>query len=292
MKGIQVQADSGHSILYNASLPDPVPSSDQLLIKVLASPINPSDALNATGAFPYTTFPRIPGRDFAGIVVKAPPDSTVPVGAEVFGTSGPAAAVGVPYSTAWLALKRTQAKAGETVLVVGASGAVGFAVMQIAKQLGCNVIGAARNDEAEVDLRKDPELKTVKERLTPGGKGADVCVDAVGSTDIMPHELKALGVNGRWAFISTAHGDPVLSVNLKEVYRQNQMLVGCNSLVISQAEMASALTQLAQWFDSGELEAPKEAQFTKVSIEELAKAYEDTISNKAGRKKFVVEFDR
>jgi NADPH:quinone reductase len=50
--------------------PDPELQTGQLLIKVAASAIQPSDLLNSQGNFPQTTFPRIPGRDFAGVVIQ------------------------------------------------------------------------------------------------------------------------------------------------------------------------------------------------------------------------------
>ena len=320
MKGIQIQPD--HSILFKDDLPQPKPSSSQLLVKVLASPINPSDAVNAIGKFPQTTFPRIPGRDFAGIVVEASPSSSIPVGAEVYGTSGPhlsftedgaaaefvavsvdgvalkpkslsfaqAASIGTPYTTARLALSRAQTKPGETVLVVGSSGAVGSAVSQIAKRMGCKVIGAARRDNADLDLRKDAKLETVSSLTS--GKGADVCVDAVGNTDLIPSEVSALGVGGRLAIIATATGEPVLPINLRDLYRLNHVLVGCNSVAIPLVEMTEALAEMTPWFDSGEIEAPKESSFTKVGIEELAQAYQDTATGKAKGKKFIVEFQQ
>lgn len=318
MRGIQVQSD--HTILYKDDLPKPSASSSQLLVRVLSSPINPSDAMNASGKFPNTTFPRVPGRDFSGVVEQSS-SSAFPVGTEVYGTSGPhlsftidgaaaeyvvaeadavavkpkslsfaqAAAVGTPYTAAWLALSRAQAKAGETVLVLGSSGAVGSAVYQIAKKMGCQVIGAARRDNAEVDLRKDPKLETVSS-LT-GGAGADICVDAVGSTDIMPSELGALGLGGRMAIIS-ATGDPTLPINLRDLYRMNHVLVGCNTVATPAKVMADALAEMAPWFDGGDLEAPKESGLTEVKIEDFRKAYEDTIAGNAKGKKFVVSFNR
>src|SRR5271156_2225357 len=140
------------------SHPDPELHENELLVKVAASPIQPSDLLNTQGNFPQTTFPRIPGRDFAGVVVK--PTSSPWHGKSVYGTSGPelgftcdgahaefvvvhedavaevpqgmdlkqASVIGVPWTTAYIALTRAYAKKGETVLVFGAGGAVGGAV--------------------------------------------------------------------------------------------------------------------------------------------------------------------
>lgn len=117
----------------------PKPSHTQVLVKIAASAIHPSDILSAKGGFPYTTFPRIPGRDFAGTIVMGPSDQ---VGKAVYGPSGcthsfshdgfqaeyatlplgaftekpaglgkaQAATVGIPYTTADLLLQATQTK--------------------------------------------------------------------------------------------------------------------------------------------------------------------------------------
>src|SRR4051812_33881173 len=69
------------------TLPKPAVGPGQLLIKVEASAIHPSDIVNANGRFPQTKFPRVPGRDFAGVVAEGPVDR---IGDEVYGTSGPA----------------------------------------------------------------------------------------------------------------------------------------------------------------------------------------------------------
>src|SRR4051794_24800719 len=63
----------------------PAPADDEVLVEVRAASINPSDVKNVTGAMHGTTLPRIPGRDFAGVVIGGPRNL---VGGEVFGTGG------------------------------------------------------------------------------------------------------------------------------------------------------------------------------------------------------------
>jgi NADPH:quinone reductase len=209
--------------------PDPEPRKSQLLIKIAASPIQPSDLLNTQGNFPHTTFPRIPGRDFAGIVIQ--PASSPWHGKSVYGTSGAdlgftrdgthaefvlvpedavaevprgldlkqACVMGVPWTTAFLALMRASAKKGEAVLVCGAGGAVGGAVAQIAKSslFGCHVLTAGRGDKYDVDTAKYPDLKVVKDLMY--GHGPDVVVDTTGDFGLMTAGLATLNIGGRLA---------------------------------------------------------------------------------------------
>src|SRR2546423_14940489 len=63
--------------------PRPVPGPGELLVQVHAAAVNPSDVKNVLGAFPHTTVPRTPGRDFAGVVEAGPSEW---VGRRVFGT--------------------------------------------------------------------------------------------------------------------------------------------------------------------------------------------------------------
>ncbi len=146
-------------------LPIPVPKVGEVLVKVLAAAINPSDAKNVLGKIEETRPPRIPGRDFSGRVVSG---NSQWDGKLVFETGGDlgfgrdgthaefvvvpveglvevppelsyekAAAIGLGYLTAFAAVVRTGAlKKGETVLVTGTTGAVGSAAARIAAWKG------------------------------------------------------------------------------------------------------------------------------------------------------------
>lgn len=82
-----------------------------------------------------------------------------------------------------------------------------------------------------------------------------------------------------------------MSVNLRDLYRLNQSIVGSNSVGIDIVEMAEALQQMSSWFDSGDLTAPSEAAYTMINIENLTQAYEDSIAGKAKGKKFMIVFE-
>ncbi len=155
------------------TLPDPHPGPNELVVRIRAASLDPSDAKNVLGRMVGTTLPRTPGRDFAGIVVHGPVNT---IGAEVWGTGGDvgftrdgayaellvvpvagvrpkpknlsfeeAAAAGTNFVTAWIGLVETaHFRSGEIALVTGAAGGVGSAVTQIAKWKGGRTIGLDR----------------------------------------------------------------------------------------------------------------------------------------------------
>src|SRR5271165_6384825 len=139
----------------------PIPAAGEVLVEVKAAAINPSDIKNVQGKMHETTVPRIPGRDFAGMIVKGPDEL---LGRSVFGSGGnlgfgrdgshaefltvPAGAVlplpnnasfeqgagiGVAYMTAWAALvNAARIRKGETVLITGTAGNVAAVATRIA----------------------------------------------------------------------------------------------------------------------------------------------------------------
>lgn len=314
MQALQLtRNDASAPFLELITTPKPTPGPGQVLVQVKASPIQPSDVLNSKGLFPHTTFPRIPGRDFAGVIIDGP--SHV-LGKEVFGTSGhdfsftedgchaeyclisekavvekpknlsfaQAAAVGTPFTTAAIALRRAGVKAGETVLVLGATGQVGSAVANLAKLWGCKVLGVGRGNAVEVDSTGDPTLSKAKE-LTDG-KGPDVAVDTVGNAELAQAAIEVLGFRGRYSFISAPRGgSSKVPVDFLSVYRREVTLIGNNSVDHSQEEMAQELKGMCEGFESGALLPMKESAMTFISLQEAIDGYAD------GKKRYVIRFD-
>src|SRR6202044_435539 len=172
MHAIRFEAFGDPSVLEAVEVPAPIADEKTAVVRVMAASINPSDVKNVAGTMKQTTLPRIPGRDFAGVVEVGPAEW---IGAEVWGTGGDvgftrdgthaemiavpvdslrrkpetlgfdqAASVGVNYLTAWCGLSAAGLEAGETVLLIGAGGGVGGAAAQIARRLGARVIAADR----------------------------------------------------------------------------------------------------------------------------------------------------
>jgi NADPH:quinone reductase len=274
MHALRFDHFGGPDVLDLAETPDAEADGGDAVIAVKSSSVNPSDLKNVAGQFKQTTLPRVPGRDFAGVVVDGPGDW---VGAEVWGTGGdvgftrdgphaekltvPAAslarkperlsfeeasAVGVNFVTAWLgAVEAAQLVKGETIAVFGVSGGVGGAVAQIAHALGSQVIGADEHHPADGPQDVGSQIK----RLT-GGRGADVVFDSVGGVTT-PAALASLAPRGRLVVIS-AVGTRTVEINLVDLYRNETRIYGCNSGNYDVVQSGARLKRLAPYFDSGQ----------------------------------------
>jgi NADPH2:quinone reductase len=184
LKALRFEKTGSLDELKIQEVPRPVPGPGSLVVAVKAAGLNPSDAKNVLGKMHQTKAPRIPGRDFAGIVAVG--TETFPAGMEVFGAGGDlgfardgshaeyvevpveavqpkprgltyeqAATVGIPYLTAWHSIIDVAAlKEGEMVLITGTTGAVGDAAARIAKRVcRATVLGTARRHTDTVRLR-------------------------------------------------------------------------------------------------------------------------------------------
>jgi NADPH:quinone reductase-like Zn-dependent oxidoreductase len=174
MKALRFEKYGPPSVLSIQQLQVPDLEPGEALVELHASAINPSDVKNVAGVF-KASLPRIPGRDFAGVVVvgdgwkgKEVWGSGAGFGVSHDGTHAQyvvvssngisekparlsmeeASAVGVPYLAAWSGLvDAANIQAGETVLITGALGAVGRAATQIAHWKRAKVIGADISDK-------------------------------------------------------------------------------------------------------------------------------------------------
>ena len=246
-------------------LPHPVLQPGEVLVEIQAASVNPSDVKNVMGKMKGTTLPRTPGRDFAGVVVEGPSHLT---GTEVWGTGGDigftrdgshashivlpveavgpkprnlsmqeAATVGVGYITAWLCLIKTaRLQAGETLLVVGATGGVGSAAVQIAKWKGARVLGTVRREsdrsgvlQAGADVAIDLGSQDLQDAVLSAteGLGVSAVLDTVGGS-ILEMCLGTLSRKGR-AIAVSAPADPRVTFDLRDFYRRELRLFGVDS---------------------------------------------------------------
>jgi len=277
----------------------PVAGPGEVLIQILAAAINPSDVKNVSGHFKSPT-PRVPGRDFAGVVVAGCGRE----GEEVWG-SGPgfgvardgahaqylalpsawvgrkpkhldmaqASAVGVPFVTAWSSLiTEGRLQAGETALVTGVSGAVGRAATQIAHWKKARVIGSARSAENPsgadeiVDATREDLSRRVMEMT--GGRGADLALDTVGGTTF-ESSLRSLRRGGRQ--IAIASNPQVVSFNLVDFYHGMKHLAGVDSMGLGGEAIVALLEEMRAGFETGALTPPPIQTW---AFEEAVPAYE------------------
>jgi NADPH:quinone reductase len=213
---------------------------------VHAAPVNYVDLLVVAGAYQFRpALPFIPGKGPAGVVTGLGPGvsrlrigdrvlamaeeggyaEAVAVGADQCHPLPPrmsfveAASLSLAYDTAWFALReRARVAAGETVLVLGASGAVGVASVQLARAFGARVLaGVSRLEKATavraagVEAFIDLSCENLRDRLreevwaVTDGRGADVILDPLGG-DVFDAALRALAWCGRLVVIGFVAG--------------------------------------------------------------------------------------
>jgi NADPH:quinone reductase len=138
------------------------------------------------------------------------------------------AALPLNYLTALFALReRGQVRAGETVLVHGASGGVGTATLQVARGLGVRTIGVVSTEEKAAFAREAGADETVlvdgfKDAVATltGGRGVDAVVDVVGG-DVFTDSLRCLGEQGRLLVVGFASGQGIPEVKVNRLLLSN-----------------------------------------------------------------------
>jgi NADPH2:quinone reductase len=183
-----------------------------------------------------------------------------------------AAALLLTYGTMDHALRdRGQLAAGETVLVLGASGGIGIASIEVAKALGARVIACASSDDklqacvehgADAVVNYSSEDLRERIKLLTEGRGADVIVDPVGGPYTEP-ALRSIAWRGRLLVVGFAAGDiPKVPLNLA-------LLKGCSIVGVfwgdflrrEPAAFRDSVRQLGEWYAAGKLRPHVSARF-------------------------------
>ena len=251
MKAVLCKAFGPAETLVLEEIASPEAKKNEVLLDVHAAGVNFPDTLIIEGKYQFKPpFPFSPGGEAAGVVtavgekvshlkvgdrvmaltgwgsfaeeVAVPGYNVMPIPASMDFAS--AAAFGMTYGTSMHALKqRANLQPGETLLVLGASGGVGLAAVEIGKAMGAKVIAAASSAEKlevakaagadELINYSTSSLKDEVKRLT-GGQGADVIYDPVGG-DLFDAAIRSIAWNGRLLVVGFASGRiPELPVNL------------------------------------------------------------------------------
>ncbi|OPY97025.1 oxidoreductase [Bradyrhizobium sacchari] len=291
--------------------------ADEVVVAIEAAGVNPSDVKAATGLMPYAVFPRTPGRDFSGRVVRGP-DALV--GKAVFGTSGDlgirrdgthashvvveaaavvekpdgismeeAAGIGVPFVTAIEGFRRSGLpKPNEYVLILGVNGKVGQAAVQLATWQGAKVIGVVRKDEAYEGHSNAP-IEIVNSAATDvaarvreltDGHGADIVFNTVGDP-YFEAAHRSLAKAGRQILIATT--SKTVPFNILEFYRGRHTYLGVDTLAFSTSESAELLRSALPGFAGGFLRPYPIAQSCIYPLTEAKRAYDAVIGSSRNR---------
>jgi NADPH2:quinone reductase len=306
---------AGIESLRIGELPDPAPDAGDILVKVEAVTVNFADTLMVKGQYQIRPdLPFAPGYEIAGTVMVANQAAGFSPGDRICGFTfhGGLAeravvsannAVKLPsqvssdvgstlpggYGTAYHALvDRASLQQGESLLVLGASGGVGMAAVQIGAILGAQVIAAVSSDEkaaaagsagaADV-IRYDqvPIRDAINEKT--GAKGVDVVFDPVGG-DLTEQVLRSTAWNGRVLVVGFATGTiPAIPLNLPLL--KGNSLVGVFWGRFTQEEPekhASNFLKIVDWAASGEISPIIQRTF---SLEQGAEALRWVADRKA-----------
>ena len=291
-----------------AEVDEPVAGEGEVLVEVAYAGLNFFDTLIIEGKYQVKAAPPFsPGGEFSGRVVGLGPGARgfavgdrvmgfCPYGAAAERIAIPAsrlarvpdglaldkaAGLSVAYGTSLHALKqRAEMKPGETLLVLGASGGVGLAAVEIGKAMGARVIAGASSDEKLAFARRYGAAETINtaaddlrarlKELAP--KGVDVVYDPVGGA-LTEAALRSLAWKGRLLVIGFASGEiprPPLNIPL---------LKGCDIRGVYWGEFTARepeahrqnLAQLMDWAKSGVLSIHVHGTY---SLEDYRKAFD------------------
>ena len=240
MKAIRVHEFGGPEVLRLEEVPAPQPGPGEVLVRIHAAGVNPVETYIRAGTYArLPELPYTPGNDGGGVVEHVGSDVTefkpgdrVYTAGSLSGTYAEfalckkeqvhplpenvsfaqGAAMGTPYATAYRGLfQRGHAEPGETVLVHGASGAVGTAAVQMARARGLRVFGTAGSD-AGLKLAREQGAHEVFDHRAPehfeqvmkatDGRGVDVIVEMLANVNL-GKDLTILAKGGRVVIIGS-----------------------------------------------------------------------------------------
>jgi NADPH2:quinone reductase len=270
MKAVLAREFGGPGVLKVEEIPTPKPGAGQVLVRIRAAGVNPYDTYMRTGTYAIKPpLPYTPGSDGAGVVEsvgegvsKVKPGDRVYTARTLTGayaeyalalesqvhplpekiSFAQGAGVWVPYGTAYHALYQcVTARAGETVLVHGASGGVGTAAVQMARALGLTVLGTAGTEKG-MELVKREGADHVFNHTKPdyqdqiletsGGQGVDLILEMLANVNL-GDDLKLLARGGRVVVIGS-RGD--VTITPRELMMRRASILGFALWGITEAE--------------------------------------------------------
>jgi len=310
-------------------LPDPRPGPGQVVVAVRATAVNFVDLLVVTGKYQFLPpRPFVPGKLPVGVVSEIGSGvahlkrgDRVLTLAEQGGYAEKvcveetqcfklpasmsfiaAAAMALVYDTSWFALReRGRLAPGDTVLVLGSTGGVGLASIQLAKALGARVLaGVSGPDRASlaldagaddiIDLSKDNLKDSLREQVYAKnfGKGADVVIDPIGG-DAFDAAIRAVAWRGRLVVVGFAAGRiPTVKVNyllLKNIEVSGIQVSDYRKRTPDL--MAKCIDEIFTLFEAGKLKPSPTATYP---LEQFTQAMQD-IANRRVRRRIVLVQD-
>jgi NADPH2:quinone reductase len=312
MKAIRVREFGGPEVLRLEDVPELKPAANEVVVRIHAAGVNPVETYIRAGVYARKpALPYTPGTDGAGTIeaggknaTRFAPGARVYVAGSLSGTYAeqalceessvfplPAhvsfaqgAALGIPYATAYRALfQRTAARAGETVLIHGASGGVGIATTQLARAQGLHVVGTAGSDKGRALVRAEGS-REVLDHKTPdhfdkalsltGGRGYDVIVEMLANVNLA-RDLTLLAHGGRVVVVGNRGN---IEINPRELMARDAAILGMSVSNVSPADSLSIHAALGAGLENKTLR-PIIAE--EIPLAEAARAHVALMENSA-----------
>jgi len=287
MKAIEVHKFGAPEVLEVHEIPTPKPGPGQMLVRIRAAGVNPYDTYMRSGTYPIKpALPYTPGSDAAGTVEavgqgtkKFKAGDRVYTAKTLTGTYAEyaladesqlyalpdkisfaqGAGLWVPYGTAYTALHHhAMARAGETLLIHGASGGVGTAAVQMARAMGLTVIGTAGTARG-MELAKQEGAQYVFDHTktgyteeilkVTGGRGIDVVLEMLANVNLAT-DLRLLATYGRVIVIGN-RGE--ITINPRELMSRRAAVRGFTLWAATEAESTEIHAAIAAGLDNGTL---------------------------------------
>ena len=287
MEAIRIHEFGEPGVMKLETRPDLQAGDGQILVDIRAAGVNPVDTYIRAGTYAMKPdLPYTPGMDGAGIVAAVGDETArVSVGDRVYlagtltgsyasqalctasqvqplpdnvsFTQG--AGVYIPYATAWRGLfQRAKGRAGETVLVHGASGGVGIAAVQLARAAGMTVIGTAGSERGAALVAEQGAQYVVNHHdadytkrimdLT-GDLGVDVIMEMLANVNLHK-DLNMLAYGGRVVVIGNRG---VIEINPRDAMARDASILGMVLLLASPKDLAAIHAGLYAGLENGTL---------------------------------------
>jgi len=315
MQAIVVHEYGEPEVMQVEEVETPQPADTFVLVKIQAAGVNPVDTYLRTGIHAHAPeLPYTPGKDSAGTVetvgdrvTKFEPGDRVYTAGSISGTYAEfalcdekhlghlpenvsfeqGAGVWTPYATSYRALfQKAGAKAGETVLIHGASGGVGIAAVQWAKSAGLMVIGTASSDEGKrlvFDQGADAVFDHTDEdhygdiHELAGGRGVEIIVEMLANENL-ERDFEALAMFGRVVIVGNRGS---IQFTPRQAMTKDATLYGMSLFNAPQEKLDEIHAAIFEGLSKGFLQPPVSRTFT---LEEAPLAHHAVIEQKANGK--------
>uniref|UniRef100_A0A2K5CXK1 Quinone oxidoreductase n=1 Tax=Aotus nancymaae TaxID=37293 RepID=A0A2K5CXK1_AOTNA len=276
----------------------PIPKDHQVLIKVHACGVNPVETYIRSGTYSRKPLlPYTPGSDVVGVIEAVGDNaSAFKKGDRVF-TSKYAlaadhsvyklpekldfkqgAAIGIPYFTAYRALIHSaRVKAGQSVLVHGASGGVGLAACQIATAYGLKVLGTAGTEEGQKVVLQNGAHEVFNHRE----KGIDIIIEMLANVNLNK-DLSLLSQGGRVIVVGNRG---TIEINPRDTMTKESSIIGVTLFATTKEGFQQYAAALQAGMEIGWLKPVIGSQYP---LEKVAQAHENIIHSSGATGKMIL----